>query len=101
MASDGLENPETDAHLDIDYVNEAKDAPTLFADGLIFATLLNGAVRLQFSEYVPQAANGPSPGLKSRTVATMVVPLEGYQSMMAYLNDINLGILVQAPSDGE
>lgn len=75
---------------DVDHtiVNGAVSAPTVYADGLIFATKVGSNIRLQFVEYVPQAANHPDPGLKTRHVVTVVMPPEGFESMMTYLSEV-------------
>ncbi|TMM47269.1 hypothetical protein [Qipengyuania marisflavi] len=89
VRGNGPEQPRNASQLDIVQVNDPKDAPTVFSDGLLFATLVNGGVRLQFAEYVPHATNGPNPGLKTRVVANVVMPLEGYRGMMDYLSSVN------------
>lgn len=89
ITGNGPEQPQTDHPDNMQHVNDPKDAPTVFSDGLLFATVVNGNVRLQFAEYVPQAANGPNPGLKTRVVANVIMPLEGYRGMMDYLDAVN------------
>lgn len=69
-------------------VTSAVNAPTVYADGCLFATRLGSTVRLTFAENILEAADGPSPGLKMRHVGTLVLPIEGYQAMMAYLADV-------------
>lgn len=89
MIGNGPEQPQSADRGGMDQVSEPKDAPTIFSDGLLFATLVNGNVRLQFAEYVPQAFNGPNPGLKTRVIGTVVMPLEGYRGMVDYLDSVN------------
>lgn len=89
ITGNGPEQPNNESSSEMVQVNVPKDAPTVFSDGLLFATLVNGNVRLQFAEYVPHARNGPEPGLKTRVVANVIMPLEGYRGMMDYLEAVN------------
>lgn len=75
ISGNGPEQPKNDHPSGMEQTNEPKDAPSVFSDGLLFATIVNGSVRLQFAEYVPHAFNGPSPGLKTRVVANVIMPL--------------------------
>ena len=76
--------PETDLTM----FNGAVHAPTVYADGLLFATKVGSNIRLQFVEYSPHPANHPDPGLKTRHVITIVMSPDGYQNMLTYLTDV-------------
>lgn len=95
-ATDTTDQPATDYTI----INGASDAETVFADGLIFATRLGSAVRLQFAEYVPQASNHPDPGMKTRIVKTIVMPIEGYDAMLQYLVEVTPQY-IHPPVEGE
>ncbi len=102
IEGNGPEQPKNENPSEMVQVNGPKDAPTVFADGLLFATLVNGNVRLQFAEYVPHATNGPDPGLKTRVIANVIMPLEGYRGMMEYLNTVSGPYIYgEDASDGE
>lgn len=68
-------------------VTSGKDAPTVFADGCVFAAITGGVVRLQFVESIFDAMNVPHPGHKIRHVGTIVMPTEGFAATLAYLID--------------
>lgn len=82
--------PENAELPDIVQANFPVQAPTVYADGLLFATNVSNTIRLQFAEYVPHAMNSSDPGLKTRVVLNVAIPVEGYSAMMKYLNDINI-----------
>lgn len=86
----GGESEKTPPAVSIDQTmfNGAVHAPTVFADGLVFATKIGSNIRLQFAEYSPHPANHPDPGLKTRHVVTVVMPPEGFENMMTYLQDV-------------
>lgn len=102
IRGNGPEQPKNENPSEMDQVNEPKDVPSIFSDGLLFATLVAGNVRLQFAEYVPHAFNGRNPGLKTRVVANVVMPLDSYRAMMDYLERVNPQyIFGTPPTDGE
>lgn len=68
-------------------VSSAVNYPTVYADSCIFATRLGSTVRLTFVEHILEPANGPSPGMKTRHVGTLVMPYEGYKNMLEYLTN--------------
>ena len=67
-------------------VNNAIDAPMVYADAAIFATMLNGVVRITFAQTLADAADDPNPGWKTRKVATVLLPADGFVGMMEYLD---------------
>lgn len=71
----------------VQLVTSATDAPTIYADGVLFATRLGSTVRLSFFENILEARDAPSPGLKARHVLNLVLPIEGYTSGITYLEE--------------
>lgn len=69
----------------IPIAGSAADHPTVYADGCLFATRLGSNVRLTFFETILEARDSTHPGFKNRHVGTLVMPLDGYKSMMKYL----------------
>lgn len=69
-------------------VTNAVDHPTVFADGVWFASNMSNCVRITFLENMIEPQNSPHPGFKSRHVGTLAMPREGFNSMVAYLNSM-------------
>jgi len=69
-------------------VGTPETVPTVFADTAIFAYRFGGTVRIQFVEGIVGAADGTSPGLASRHVGNLVMPVEGFANMLAYFNHV-------------
>ena len=67
-------------------ITSAVNYPTIFADGAWFASNMGGCVRITFAETIFEPQNTPSPGIKSRHVGTLVMPRDGFNSMLTYLN---------------
>lgn len=72
----------------ITLVTNAVDHQTVFADGVWFVTNLSNCVRITFLENMIEPQNSPNPGFKSRHVGTLVMPREGFNSMVAYLSNM-------------
>lgn len=72
----------------IPFPTSAADYPTVYADGCVFATRLGSTVRIAFFETIVEAADAANPGPKNRHVGTLVMPVEGYDAMLRYLNEI-------------
>lgn len=66
----------------------AVTSPTVFADGCVFAARMGSTVRLTFAETILEPDGIGPPGLKNRHVGTLVMPIEGFDNMMRYLNDL-------------
>lgn len=62
--------------------------PTVFADTAIFAYRFGGTVRVQFVEAISGASDSTSPGVKTRYIGNLVMPVEGFANMLRYLNQI-------------
>jgi hypothetical protein len=71
-----------------DLLNNVSDAPTIYADGCIFVSTIGNAIRLSFVETIVEPANGPMPGLKTRHVANVVMPADGFANMLEYMNKV-------------
>ena len=84
MPGDGI--PEDGVPPDLPVMTSGMNAPTIFADGCVFAAVTDGVVRLQFVESIFDPMNIPQPGHKIRHVATVVLPKEGFAATLAYLN---------------
>ena len=69
-----------------DLLNNVADAPTIYADGCIFVSQLGDVIRISFAESIVEPSNGPSPGLKTRHVANIVMNREGFNNALLYLN---------------
>lgn len=84
------------------FVNSLQDAPTLYADNCYFAARSGSNLRISFVETVvhPIDVGGPDP--KNKHVVTIVLPLEGFASMLAYFNNVTSKFIEpQAMDDGE
>jgi hypothetical protein len=69
-------------------IGNPESVPTVFADTAIFAYRFGGTVRVQFVEAINGAADSTSPGIKTRYVGNLVMPVEGFANMLEYLNGI-------------
>ena len=69
-----------------DLLNNVSDATTVYADGCIFLSRVGAAIRISFVESILEPANGPNPGLKTRHVANVVMPTEGFLNALQYMN---------------
>ena len=97
----GPPKPEdVEAAIPIDLVTSAVSAPTTFVDGCLFATRVGGTVRLTFVETIFEAQDSPYPGMKSRHVVTLVMPQEGFQATIGYLEG-RKDYLLEGLSDAE
>ena len=67
----------------------AMDYPTIYVDGVWFATNLGNVVRLQFLENVLEPGNSANPGLRARHVVTLAMPRIGFKHMLTYLNNMD------------
>lgn len=86
---DGVTHPTTDDGVEVPIITSAANAPTIYADGVIFATRFGSTVRIHLVETVAEATDAPHPGLKTRHVANVVMPIEGYRNTVKYLNEIS------------
>ncbi len=86
---DGVTHPTTEDGVEAPIITSAARAPTIYADGVIFATRFGSTVRVHLVETVAEAADAPHPGLKTRHVANIVMPIEGYRNTVKYLNEIS------------
>ena len=71
-----------------DLLNNVSDAPTIYADGCIFVSTVGNAIRISFVETIVEPSNGPMPGLKTRHVANVVMPTEGFSNTLEYMNRV-------------
>ena len=85
----------------VPFPTSAINYPTVFADGCIFATRVGSTVRLTFSETIVEAADAESPGPKNRHVGTLVLTLEGFDSMLKYLNDVTPKYIFPEAREGD
>ena len=69
-------------------LNNVADAPTTYADGCIFISTVGNAIRISFVETILEPSNGPSPGLKTRHVANIVMPPDGFANTLEYMNKV-------------
>lgn len=93
---------EKSENFQIPLITSAAGYPSVYADGCLFATRLGSTVRLTFYETVMEPADGPHPGAKNRHVGTLVLPIEGFDGMLRYLNDITSKfIFPPSEPDGE
>lgn len=84
------------------FVNALEDAPTFYADNCYFAARSGPNLRISFVETQvhPIDVGGPDP--KNKHVVTIVLPLEGFASMLAYFNNVTSKFIdPQATGDGE
>lgn len=95
------EKTSTEPEAKIPLVTSAVNAPTVYADGCLFATRLGSTVRLTFAENILEAADGPNPGLKMRHVGTLVLPIEGYDAMLKYLLDVTPKYILPAQEQAD
>ena len=71
-----------------DLLNNVSDAPSIYADGCIFVSTIGNAIRISFVETILEPANGPRPGLKTRHVANIVMPADGFKNTLKYMNNV-------------
>jgi len=71
-------------------MTSAINYPTFFADGVWFASNIGNTIRVTFLESILEPQNSPQPGMKSRHVGTLVMPREGFNSMVEYLNNMKV-----------
>jgi hypothetical protein len=64
----------------------ARTVPTVFSDGLWFASHSLGIIRLQFIENVTEPSNSTDPGVKARHVMSIAMPKSSFDRMLSYLN---------------
>lgn len=89
MTTDEDEKKEDMPEHGLDLLNNVSDAPTIYADGCIFVSTLGHAIRISFVETIVEPANGPSPGLKTKHVANIVMPVEGFSNTLEYMNQVS------------
>jgi len=77
------------------FATAATDAPTIYCDGVLFATTIGSTVRITLFENILEARDAASPGLKARHVLNLVMPLEGYINAQEYLEEASKFILPQ------
>lgn len=83
----------------VEFTSRATDAPTIYCDGVLFATRLGSTVRITFFENILEAKDAAFPGLKARHVLNLVMPIEGYIGGMDYLDGVAKFILPQPKGD--
>ena len=69
-------------------LNNVSDAPTIYADGCIFISTVGNAIRISFVETILEPSNGPNPGIKTRHVANIVMPPDGFANTLEYMNNV-------------
>lgn len=78
--------------------------PTMFADTALFAYRFGGTIRVQFVEMNNAPSDAPEPGITSRHVFNLVMPVEGFSNFLEYLNksarEWNLPI-IDSDKDGD
>jgi hypothetical protein len=68
-------------------VNAATDVPTFFSDTVIFSYSTGNTARLHFMETIVEPQGSPNAGFKARHVGNLVMPIDGFRNMLAYLNE--------------
>lgn len=88
-----LEDPAPDPPPEpkIEYLNTLSQAPTVFADGLVFVSRIGTTVRLSFVETTLEPNDSRTPGIKSKHVVNVVMPMEGFQNAVSYVDTIIRG----------
>ena len=71
----------------IPLATSAVNAQTVFADVVWFAANLGQVVRITFLENILEPEGSLTPGLKARHVGTLVIPRQGFEGMVDYLNE--------------
>jgi len=86
----------------VKFVNSPSQAPTLYADTLMFVTGVGSAMaRLQFAEVIPGATDSADPGMKMRYVFNLAMPTDALINMTRYLISSIPNDMLKEADDGE